>query len=280
MDAHPGELQGCGEENCHLVNPNSQEPNSQSFRVPGSGFLWELGVGIWELTFFTPYNSPAMTQSIARVVVTSVVVLGFASLVRAQAPDGAELYKRTCAQCHDTGANRAPARDAFQSMPAERVMAAMETGSMITMAIGRTADERKAIAEFLTGKSLSNPVVLAPAPAAMCPAGSPAFDSTTGPRWTGWGQNTNNTRFQDAGAAGLTAADIPKLKLKWAFAFPGDLQSYSQASIVGGRIFVGSWGGTCIAQRRDRMHSLVLQHRTRRAIGCIGRASGHAWRRP
>ena len=102
-----------------------------------------------------------MTQSIARVVVTSVVVLGFASLVRAQAPDGAELYKRTCAQCHDTGANRAPARDAFQSMPAERVMAAMETGSMITMAIGRTADERKAIAEFLTGKSLSNPVVLA-----------------------------------------------------------------------------------------------------------------------
>ena len=102
-----------------------------------------------------------MTQSIARVVVTSVIVLGFASLVRAQAPDGAELYKRTCAQCHDTGANRAPARDAFQSMPAERVMAAMETGSMITMAIGRTADERKAIAEFLTGKSLSNPVVLA-----------------------------------------------------------------------------------------------------------------------
>ena len=185
-----------------------------------------------------------MTQSIARVVVTSLIVLGFASLVRAQAPDGAELYKRTCAQCHDTGANRAPARDAFRSMPAERVMSAMETGSMITMAIGRTADERKAIAEFLTGKSLSNPVVLAPAPAAMCPAGSPAFDSTTGPRWTGWGQNTNNTRFQDAGAAGLTAADIPRLKLKWAFAFPGDLQSYSQASIVGGRIFVGSWGGT------------------------------------
>ena len=43
--------------------------------------------------------------------------------------------------------------------------------------------------------------------------------------------------------AGLTASDIPKLKLKWAFAFPGDLQSYAQSTIAGGRVFVGSWGG-------------------------------------
>ena len=43
--------------------------------------------------------------------------------------------------------------------------------------------------------------------------------------------------------ARLTAADVPRLKLKWAFAFPGDLQSYSQATLAAGRIFVGSWGG-------------------------------------
>ena len=49
--------------------------------------------------------------------------------------------------------------------------------------------------------------------------------------------------FQDAAGARLTAADVPRLKLKWAFAFPGDLQSYSQATLAGGRIFVGSWGG-------------------------------------
>ena len=60
-------------------------------------------------------------------------------------------------------------------MPAERVLAAMETGSMITMAIGRTAAERRAIAEFLTGKSLSNPVVLAPAPAAHVSRGIPGI---------------------------------------------------------------------------------------------------------
>jgi polyvinyl alcohol dehydrogenase (cytochrome) len=185
-----------------------------------------------------------MLQSSSRIAFSLIVLLRSASLLHAQTPDGAELYKRTCAQCHDNGANRAPGRDAFRAMPADRVMSAMETGSMITMANGRTAAERRAIAEFLTGKSLSNPVVTTPASVAMCSASSPAFNASAGPRWTGWGQNTSNTRFQDAASAGLTAAEIPRLKLKWAFAFPGDLQSYSQASIVGGRIFVGSWGGT------------------------------------
>src|SRR6187200_2175098 len=134
-------------------------------------------------------------------------VLGFAAVAHAQTPppDGADLYKRTCAQCHDNGTNRAPNRDAFKALPAERVLAAMETGSMITMANNRTAPERRAIAEFLTGKAIGSPLVTAPPAAAMC-AGSSAFNPTSGPRWTGWGQNTSNTRFQDATGAGLTAA--------------------------------------------------------------------------
>jgi len=181
-------------------------------------------------------------------------VLGFAAVAHAQTPppDGADLYKRTCAQCHDNGTNRAPNRDAFKALPAERVLAAMETGSMITMANNRTAPERRAIAEFLTGKPIGSPLITTPPAAAMCTAGAgrsertgptEAFNPNAGPRWTGWGQNTSNTRFQDGAAAGLTATDVPKLKLKWAFAFPGDLQSYAQSTIAGGRVFVGSWGG-------------------------------------
>ena len=167
------------------------------------------------------------------------------------APDGAELYKRSCAQCHDNGTNRAPNRDSFKALAPERVLSAMETGSMVTMANNRTAAERRAIAEFLTGKSLNNPLVTAPPQAAMCTAAgrsertgpTETFNPNAGPRWTGWGQNTSNTRFQDGAGAGLTASDVPKLKLKWAFAFPGDLQSYAQSTIAGGRVFVGSWGG-------------------------------------
>jgi mono/diheme cytochrome c family protein len=93
-----------------------------------------------------------MTHLTCRSVIGIAVVLAAAAgQARAQAPDGADLYTRSCAQCHDSGENRAPLRDAFLSMPAERVMASMETGSMITMALNRTAGERRAIAAFLSG---------------------------------------------------------------------------------------------------------------------------------
>ncbi len=170
------------------------------------------------------------------IAVLSVPVVAFA-----QTPDGATLYQRNCASCHDTGVNRAPNRDAFRILLPERVLSSMETGSMVTMANNRTAVERRAIAEFLTGKLLSTPLVTTPAQKAMCQGTSGGFNPSGGPQWTGWGRNTSNARFQED--AGLPARDVPRLKLKWAFAFPGDLQSYSQATLAGGRLFVGSWGG-------------------------------------
>jgi polyvinyl alcohol dehydrogenase (cytochrome) len=175
-------------------------------------------------------------------VLCAAFVLGMPSATRAQAqaPDGAALYKQSCASCHDAGVNRAPVRDAFFSMPAERVLAAMETGSMVTMANNRTAAERRAIVEFLTGKPIGAPLVTTPSQDAMCRTRD-RFNPDAGPRWNGWGFDTANTRFQEN--AGLAAGDVPRLALKWAFAFPGDLQSWGQATLAGGRVFVGSWGG-------------------------------------
>jgi polyvinyl alcohol dehydrogenase (cytochrome) len=157
------------------------------------------------------------------------------------APDGGELYKRACAQCHDNGVGRAPNREQFRAMLPDRVLSAMETGSMVTMANGRTALERRAIAEFVTGKTFATALSTTPSPRAMCTPANQPFAPGNGPAWSAWGSNTSNTRYQNT--PGLAAADVPKLKLKWAFAFPGDLQSYSQSTISGGRIFIGSWGG-------------------------------------
>jgi polyvinyl alcohol dehydrogenase (cytochrome) len=175
------------------------------------------------------------------IALALVVLVPAAS--RAQDLDGATFYKRSCAMCHDGGVNRAPVRDAFLSMTPERVLAAMETGSMVTMANNRTAAERRAIAEFLTGKPFGTALNMSPSPAAMCKPQRTAFDPAAGPRWNAWGSNASNTRFQDGASARLTATDVPRFKLKWAFAFPGDLQSYGQATLAGGRLFVGSWGG-------------------------------------
>jgi polyvinyl alcohol dehydrogenase (cytochrome) len=181
-----------------------------------------------------------MQQILRHVALGALLGLCGSSVVMAQSVDAAVLYKRSCASCHDAGINRAPDRQALRVMPAERVLASMETGTMITMANNRTAAERRALAEFLTGKSLATPLVTTPAPKAMCQTPTP-FDRSAGPQWSGWGLDASNSRYQPN--AGLTARDIPRLKLKWAFAFPGDLQSYSQATLAGGRLFVGSWGG-------------------------------------
>jgi polyvinyl alcohol dehydrogenase (cytochrome) len=133
-------------------------------------------------------------------------------------------------------------------MSPEQVLTAMESGVMLSMAAGRTGVERRTIAEFVSGKSFSQPLSTTPSPDSMCRAtGNASTNPLSGPIWNGWGVTTNNSRFQDRAMAGLTAAEVPRLKLKWAFGFPGELSSDSQPTIVGGRVFVGTQGGTVYA---------------------------------
>jgi polyvinyl alcohol dehydrogenase (cytochrome) len=161
------------------------------------------------------------------------------------AQEGATLYKQNCASCHDGGMDRAPSREALRAMTADQVLAAMETGPMISMASRRTAAERRILAEFLTGKALGSKLETTPPREAMCPVSSAnaAANLSAGPAWIGWGANLANTRFEDAASAGLTAAEVPRLKVKWAFGFPGDQSANAQPTIAGGRVFVGSAGG-------------------------------------
>ncbi len=174
-------------------------------------------------------------------VLRAVIFLAAVRLL--SAADGAALYKEICASCHDGGADRAPNREALRGMPAERVLDALESGAMVSMTSRRTAQERRAIAEYVTGKTLGQDLQTAPPAAAMCPANTAAFSSIEGPLWNGWGVKLSNARFQDAGAAGFTAEQVPRLKLKWAFGFPGDLSANAQPVIAGGRVFAGSDGG-------------------------------------
>jgi len=161
----------------------------------------------------------------------------------AVAQDGAALYKEHCVTCHAGGADRAPSLDLLRMMSPQRILETLEFGSMVSMTHGRTTAERRALAEYASGKSLGERFSIAPAPKAMCRAESQAFSlSDTQPVWNGFGQNASNTRFQSA-AAGIAAADVPRLKLKWAFGLPGDVQSWAAITMAGGRVFVGSIAG-------------------------------------
>jgi len=80
-----------------------------------------------------------------------------------------------------------------------------------------------------------------------CPAAANFGDPSASPAWNGWGVDASNARFQPAGAAQLPADQVPRLKLKWAFGFPGVRSVLGQPSVAGGRVFIGVDTGSVYA---------------------------------
>src|SRR5262245_33598890 len=168
-------------------------------------------------------------------------------LVAAQTPNGEALYRQHCASCHE-GASmpRMPSREALRLVSPEAIETTLSSFAMRRQAASLSLAERRAVAEYLSGRpagSYRAPLDLIPK-AAYCSGDAAASrDLLGGPAWNGWGVDSRNSRFQPAQAAGLTAADVPRLQVKWAFGFPGVSASGSQVSIVGGRLYVGSRNG-------------------------------------
>jgi len=167
----------------------------------------------------------------------SVLVLTTGCLA-AFAQDGAALYKQHCAQCHEGGVERAPQSVAMKLMAPERVLAALTNGKMAEQGKALTPAQARAVSMFVTGKSFGGEE--APQQG-VCAEAAATFDKPfSGPYWNGWGVNAANVRMQPAAMAGLSAGEVPKLKLKWAFGFPGAARAAAQPTIAGGRIFAGS----------------------------------------
>jgi len=58
--------------------------------------------------------------------------------------------------------------------------------------------------------------------------------------WTSWGHDVLNTRYNPF-ATEIKPGNVDKLKLKWAFVFPGATAASSQPAILGDTLYVGSW---------------------------------------
>jgi polyvinyl alcohol dehydrogenase (cytochrome) len=159
--------------------------------------------------------------------------------------DGALLYAQRCSMCHDGGVVRAPSRRALIELTPERVVASLSAdGLMRAQGAELSDDERRSVAVFLTGKPLGT--MAAPITVPKCARPAPAFSKASASAWNGWGATPTNARFQRQ-PGGLTATDVPKLKLKWAFGFAGDTSAAIQPAVVDGRVFVGSASGRVYA---------------------------------
>jgi polyvinyl alcohol dehydrogenase (cytochrome) len=155
---------------------------------------------------------------------------------------GISAFERECTKCHGNSAvDRAPSPAAIRQMPPERIYTALTTGIMQTQAANLTDEQKRRLAEYMGGRPLGSAALGdASQMPNRCTAGSALADPAKGPAWNGWGTDAHNTRFQSAEAAGLSAGQIPNLKLKWAFGFPLGVSAFGQPSVASGRVFVGS----------------------------------------
>ena len=174
-----------------------------------------------------------------------VTTTGPASATIVQA-ERAALFTTYCATCHaGPGANpQAPTLDVMRRMTAEQVLNALEKGAMRTRAAERSRAQRRVLAEYASGKPLAAEAGGSMPKSAFCgvaPAARP--DPLSGPAWNGWGHSILNTRFQSAAAAGMKAADVPRLALKWAFGFPGATSAGTQPVVAGGRVYAATAEG-------------------------------------
>jgi polyvinyl alcohol dehydrogenase (cytochrome) len=151
--------------------------------------------------------------------------------------DGAAVFTRACASCHQAGQAGVPTMDALRAFTPEAIVNALTNGKMSAQGATLSVAERASIAQFLTGRA----PVAASSIANRCTTPTPTIESTrglAGMNWTSWGNDAANSRY--APANGLTAADLPRLKLKWAFGYDGATTARPQPAMAGGKVFVGS----------------------------------------
>ncbi|HLF10409.1 MAG TPA: PQQ-binding-like beta-propeller repeat protein [Gammaproteobacteria bacterium] len=161
-------------------------------------------------------------------------------------PSGERIYAERCAACHDApphDENRAPPKDLLRQMSVARIVRTMDFGAMMSLTYMLNRAEREAVASYLgvPGEDREPPV------SAYCEDRTVVVPTAPRAAWNGWSPLPTNTRYQSAAGAGIGAEQAPTLRLKWAFAFAGDVNAFAPPAVLDEQLFVGSAGGSVYA---------------------------------
>ena len=158
-----------------------------------------------------------------------------------QAHPGEAPYAQHCGGCHDKGLYKTPSKFFLSMIGPENILNSMNDGTMKDYATDIDPELRQAIAEYVAGRKLVKGEKPKAPPACDSEHG---FDASQPPVSLGWGNDRGNSRFQPAARGGLTVEDVPRLEVKWAFAYPNAAQARSQPTVAGGAVYFGSQDGT------------------------------------
>jgi len=158
---------------------------------------------------------------------------------------GWSTFQNQCYGCHASpGASKATTAAAIRQMTPERIYNALMDAAKHPQGQNLSEIQKQRIGEFMSGRPLGSAGAgEAKAMPNQCTSNPAMRDPASGPGWNGWGNDLANTRFQPAAAARLTAADVPRLKLKWAFGLPKGMTNNAQPTVVSGRVFMASDNG-------------------------------------
>lgn len=169
-------------------------------------------------------------------------------------PDGAEnaneqLFLDACADCHGAAqSGRMPSRYAMSQLTPNAIVAALETGSMRTQGAELSRGVKVALAQHLTGAEYSEELLPEGAYCAERGFAAAAVDDIA---WMGFGGQDGASGFQHAEFAGIKRRDVPRLALRWAFAFPNATQARTKPTVAGDTLYVGDQFGGVYAIDTD-----------------------------
>src|SRR4051812_1380505 len=89
------------------------------------------------------------------LVLVPAILMAGSAVAHAQAPDGAAVFERNCKSCHTGAADtRAPSPEVLARRSPEAILSALTAGGMRPQGGRLTGAERRAVAEFITGRTL------------------------------------------------------------------------------------------------------------------------------
>ena len=185
------------------------------------------------------------------IPVIVAIIATFTSSASAQEV-GEAVYTNVCSTCHEADNTPVPDRSTLRALTPRAILATLEEGRMREHGSALTSEQRRAVAEWLTGRSFADTVIAA---AGFCGAPAGGSLSSDGIVWSGWGGDAAGTGMQPTERAGLTAEDVPGLELQWAFGIGEGTQMRSKPAVIGDLVVFGSQFG--------KVHALD------RSSGCI-----------
>lgn len=163
--------------------------------------------------------------------------------VRAQ--EGEELFETACASCHTpAGTERTPGVSLLRQLTPRAIVASLADGVMRAEGADLTPEQRIQVAEYLTRRRYE----AEPFPgSAFCAGAAWSGLDPAAISWMGFAGNLAGTGYQPPQRAGLNASDVPHLRLRWAFAFPGGTNMRTSPTVAGDAALVAGPFGEVLA---------------------------------